>query len=241
MTSHSSEAAYTKSALELYDSLVWDFNSPFHWRIYPEEVQGIYQDCFVEQHFSNRPTRHCEVAVGTGHFLCGIQAESKPCSLQQVTLLDLNPNTLIASEARLQGEHFYNDITIEKRVCNILEDVPANLCGSFDTVAANFLIHCLHGGNDVTRTAFLNMARMLEPSGVFFGTTILGRDLNDDAERAGPAAIETNKVYNELGIFGNEQDSYGDISRVLHEIFGDVEIWRIGYCAAWKARKPFGT
>ena len=33
MKAKSSEAVYTPQIVDVYDTLVWDFNSPFHWRI----------------------------------------------------------------------------------------------------------------------------------------------------------------------------------------------------------------
>jgi hypothetical protein len=227
----SSEAAYTKETLERYDSLVWNFNSPFHWRIHPEEVQALYNDCLLQS------SRHAEVAVGTGKFLHGLDITD--LFLEHITLLDLNPNTLSACMERLShmGSNCQEkNVEIQAILCDILEkQLDPTLLSSFDSVAANFLVHCLHGGIETTRTCFQNIQSLLQPNGVFFGTTILGAELDD---KAGPATLETNDLYNEMGIFGNQHDCFKDISQVLHECFDDVQVWRIGYCAAWIARNP---
>jgi hypothetical protein len=217
-TTLTSEDAYTVNALELYDQLVWQFNAPFLWRINVEEVQELYNECTAQN--------HCEVAVGTGIFLTGIP------HLEHVTLLDLNPNTLQVCEQRLKRDN----LVIDKVVCDILKDVPDDR--AFHSVAANFLIHCLHGGDDTTRVACRNIAKLMTPEGVFFGSTILGKDLEADAESAGPAALETNGHYNKVDIFGNQQDCFIGISKVLQEVFEDVEVWQVGYCAMWKVRTP---
>lgn len=71
-----------------------------------------------------------------------------------------------------------------------------------------------------------------------FGTTVLGHDLNADKKNASAAAVETIRFYNEIGVFGNLEDSYTNLSSVLHELFEDVEIWRRGYCGVFKVRRP---
>jgi hypothetical protein len=83
-----------------------------------------------------------------------------------------------------------------------------------------------------------NIAKLIAPEGVFFGRTILGKGLEADAENAGPPALETNGHYNKVGIFANQQDCFVGISKVLQEVFEDVEVSQVGYCAMWKARRP---
>jgi SAM-dependent methyltransferase len=244
MPSMTGEAVYTESVLEDYDTLVWDFNSPFHWRIQPQDIQTLYNDCLSQS------VRHCEVAVGTGLFLKGLQSTEGSCSpLNYLTLVDLNPNSLKSCQKRLSGVDSYCSVQIELVRQDILSQgfsSPLLVEASYDSVAANFLFHCLHENDDrvaTLRLAIQNMARLLKPdTGVFFGSTILGKELLDgDEVTVGAAALETLHLYNKFGLFGNEKDSFQLISQVLHEIFDDVEIWQVGYCAVWKARKPKKT
>ena len=227
-----SDAAYTPVGLSVYDALVWGFNSPFHWRIREEEVQQMYQDCLSQS------KDHAEVAVGTGLFLRDLDLDGLP--LQHVSLLDLNPNALDKCVSRIQEvDRYKHAISIDKIECDILQPVQPKLRQAFDSVAANFLLHCLHGDSILKkRAAFESCASLLKGGGVFFGTTILGQDIQKDASNAGDATMRTQKLYNELGIFGNEGDTFNDVSMVLHELFEEVQVWRVGYCAAWKARKP---
>ena len=81
-------------------------------------------------------------------------------------------------------------------------------------------------------------AVLREDGGVFFGSTILGRDLLDDAGQAGPHAVATIHHYNEIGIFGNSGDSFEDMVAVLENLFNDVSVFKVGYCAVWLAKNP---
>jgi len=243
MPSMTSDAVYTEKVLQDYDTVIWDFNSPFHWRIHPLDVQALYDTCLANS------TRHCEVAVGTGLFLKGLQATEGNCSssLAHVTLVDLNPNSLKLCQNRLLTEVDYyskNNVKMELVVQDILSLSSSLLIRkSYDSVAANFLLHCLHKHDsryETLRLAVQNMASLLTPeTGVFFGSTILGKELLDDEEATvGPAALETLRMYNKFGVFGNEEDSFEMLSKVFHEIFDEVDIWQVGYCAVWKAKRP---
>ena len=225
------EAAYTTNLLESYDAMVWRHNSVYHWRMNQEEAQGIYDDCLLES------KSHCEIAVGTGLFLDGLDF-SKCAQLSGVTLVDLQPDALQACQSRLQENPHFVNIQIDQVHANILEDPPSNLQTSFDSVAANFLVHCLPPGKETISTTFSHCASLLRDGGIFFGSTILGKELLEDAENAGPASVDTINTYNEIGVFGNRDHSFRDLSEALHESFQDVEVWRVGYCAAWKARIP---
>jgi len=236
---NTSEAVYTPATLELYDAIVWEFNAPFHWRIRPQQVEDFYRIGLMSSQ------RHCEVAVGTGLFLrqWATTKTRQPPKLEQVTLMDLSVSSLESCYNRLQEvDLFQHHVNVHKVQANILEPPPSHLCGNFDSVAANFLLHCLHGNSmQDKKAAIQSCATLLNPiHGVFFGSTILGKALDADAEAAGPYAISTNVVYNKLGIFGNRGDSFDDLATILKECFHSVAIWRIGYCAVWIARRPVG-
>jgi ubiquinone/menaquinone biosynthesis C-methylase UbiE len=146
MPSMTSEAAYTEKTLADFDTFVWDFNSPFHWRIFALDIQALYDTCLAKS------LRHCEVAVGTGLFLKGLQATESKCSssLAHVTLVDLNPNSLKLCQNRLLTEIDYyskNNVKMELVVQDILNlhfSSSLLIRKSYDSVAANFLLHCLH-------------------------------------------------------------------------------------------------
>lgn len=218
-----SDGVYNPTTLKAYDEYVWEFNSPFLWRIEQETVQALYDDAITSN------GKHLEIAVGTGLFLDGCTERPR------ITLLDLNDSALDTCKRRLSEIKTGGFTSISAIKGDILDD---DLClggERFDSVGANFLLHCLHGPRPETKKRFVsNCAKLTSPTGTFFGTTILGKEL----ENAGPAAQETSDFYNSLRIFDNLRDNLPDLSRALHESFEDVEIHRVGYCAIWKARIP---
>lgn len=236
----------------LDDALVWGFNSPFLWRISQEDVSSLYR--------ANVSRRHCEIAVGTGLFLSEIFPSTK-----EITLLDINENCLRVCEERIKNAYHRTNnedenVTppdISKLVVDIMEPPPSpgedkdhnvkdqssNLMpirGKFQSVGVNFLFHCLHGSNLHEKAdAFRNCASLLDPEdGVFFGSTILGKEMLDDENNAGETAMSVLRVFNDVGVFGNLGDSLEDLDGILRDIFDDVDVRRVGYCGVWTARHP---
>lgn len=249
MKADTSDAAYSPESLDLYDAYVWGFNSPFLWRIPGEECQSLYDD--------NVRSVHCDIAVGTGLFLKEMVAAGEkvvrggkcPWSL---TLVDLNENSLDNCAKRVGGAEMAGkgrswDITRIVADIIVSGSLPAEMVGAYESVSANFLFHCLHGDSLLDkRAAFRNCASLLSDTvkddekggNYFFGGTILGKDILDDASNAGEAAMETLEQYNRWGIFGNRGDSYEDLVKVLEETFDDVQVWKMGYVGLWKVRRP---
>ena len=227
------------------DVLVWGFNSPFLWRIKEEEIHSLYK--------SNIRQNHCEIAVGTGLFLS--QVVSKICKM--MTLIDLNENSLKSCEERIQhccfekkkGDEDYiiNAVHVPK-ISKIVADITTppgedsalkSLNGTFQSVGANFLFHCLHGANLRDKMhAFQKCAALLDPEeGLFFGSTILGKEIVKDKERVGTNTMKVLNDFNDWGVFGILGDSYGDLKYILQELFEDVDLRRVGYCGVWRASR----
>ena len=241
MKANSSEAVYTPATLDVYDALVWDFNAPFHWRIHPRDIDALYRRGLEGSR------RHCEVAVGTGLFLRNWAKEAHDGAsplLEHLALVDLSASSLEGCHRRLLGEGYFSRGTppssVEKRRADVLETPPSDLLGTFDSVAANFLLHCLHGASLLDKKAAVASCASLlrDDGGTFFGSTILGGDLLDDVARAGPHAAATIRRYNEIGIFGNLGDTYDDMVAILEDLFSDVSTFKVGYCAVWLAKHP---
>ena len=226
---------------------MWGFNSPFLWRISQEDISLLYR-AHVSRH-------HCEIAVGTGLFLSNINQSTK-----EMTLIDLNENCLQVCEERIKNvyslKHEDGKITppdISKLVADITDTSPltekvkeghsshlAPIRGKFHSVGANFLFHCLHGSNLYDKVdAFRNYASLLDPKdGVFFGSTILGKEMLDDDNNVGETAMHVLRVFNDMGVFGNLGDSLEDLDGILRDIFDVVDVQRVGYCGVWTARHP---
>ena len=257
-TSVGSEGIYNPALLQIYDNFVWEYNSPYLWRIESNEILDLYRECVGNSH------NHCEIAVGTGYFLDAMVKErqlkidtaddgsDENKITDTLTLMDLNPNTLEVCEQRLKvalattNNGDGNDISLTKLHYDVVAgkvmdggDTKARE-HAYDSVAANFLFHCLHDDNkelETTRSAISNIRRLVHPKdGVFFGSTILGKDILEEDDN--PSAKETLEKYNKWGIFGNQHDSFEGIAQLLDDHFNTVDVWRSGYCAVWKAKHP---
>ncbi|KAL7517478.1 hypothetical protein ACHAWX_002393 [Stephanocyclus meneghinianus] len=111
--------------------------------------------------------------------------------------------------------------------------------GQYQSVAANFLFHCLHGSSILDKfQSFQNCASLLGRDGVFIGSTILGKEMLLDAGRAGEIPLKVLHTYNDWGVFGNLGDSFEDLENVLKDLFLEVELKKVGYCGLWKATGP---
>lgn len=231
-TSGTSEGIYSPKVLKMYDAVVWKFNSPALWRLNKNEIYELYKSCVGPN--------HCEVAVGTGLLLEDYVTDKNTLQHLTISLFDLNKNTLDIAEQRIKqslissGKH----VKLKTAILDITKPSEiAEVRHSYDSVAANFLLHCLHGDKDKI-AAIQSCAALVSQEGCFFGSTLLGGDLNNDTHKAGPAAVKTLQFYNQVGIFGNMKDCMEDLEIALKQVFDEVEIWRIGYCAVWKAKTP---
>ena len=83
-----------------------------------------------------------------------------------VTLLDPNVNVLGHASRRLQN---LDVTTIE---ADVLKPLPVD--GPFDSAALNGVLHCLSGPLTSKAAAVANVAAVLAPEGVLFGSSILG-------------------------------------------------------------------
>lgn len=218
------------------DSLVWGFNSPFLWRIAEQDIRSLY--------VSNIRQHHVEIGVGTGLFL----TKDVSNSCQSVTLMDLNRNSLNVCENRIMASYETdNDKAKTPEINKLIVDVTSSdhdflltsHKGQYQSVAANFLFHCLHGSSMLDKfQSFQNCASLLGRDGVFIGSTILGKEMLVDAGRAGEMPLKVLHTYNDWGVFGNLGDSFEDLENVLKDLFLEVELKKVGYCGLWKATGP---
>src|SRR5437899_11143261 len=83
------QAAYTRTALALYDPFVIGTLIRFVWRCPPSALVHLYD--------RNVSSNHLECGVGTGFFLDRCALPPRP----RIVLLDLNPSCLRRAERRL--------------------------------------------------------------------------------------------------------------------------------------------
>jgi SAM-dependent methyltransferase len=204
---------YTPFFLRIYDPLILGVFTRFIWRCPATRLVEGYR-----QHI--RPG-HLDVGPGTGYFLerAGL-ADGSP-----VTLLDPNLHVLDHASRRLQRLHI---ATVEADVCK-----PLPLDGQFASAAMNGVIHCLPGPRSRKAAAVANVAAVLAPSGVFFGSSILGT--SGSHTRLSRSVLTSN---NRRGIFDNLGDSQEALREILEASFVRVDLETIGSMAVFAASDP---
>jgi SAM-dependent methyltransferase len=206
-------AIYTARFLRLYDPVVLGFFGPMVWRCPTGRLVAHYT-----RHVGRR---HLDVGPGTGYFL----AHARLPVGARVLLLDPNPHVLAHAAARLA----------HLRPAALRADVlkPLPLAGRFDSVALNYVLHCLPGPMGRRAPAIRQLAALLTPTGVLFGATVLGTpELHTWLSRA---VLSSN---NRRGIFDNRSDSEGGLRALLGESFAALDLHIVGSVAVFAAAAP---
>jgi SAM-dependent methyltransferase len=207
------QAIYGRAFLPAYDALVYGFNSPYLWHCPRERLVSHY-----DAHLSGR---HLDVGVASGKVL---DEATFPTSEPELTLMDLNPNSLRTASTRLAR---YQP---RAHQANVLEDwgLPAE---SFDSIALTHILHCLPGSMRDKRPAFEGARKTLAPGGTFFGATILGPAA--DHNRLGRATVELN---NRLGVMSNRDDTAQALDAELGRHFPSHHLEVVGTVALFSAQ-----
>lgn len=204
---------YTPTFLRVYDPVILGFFTPVLWRCPTRRLEDGYR-----RHLRRR---HLDVGPGTGYFLerAGIPDGSP------VTLLDPNVHVLRHAWRRLR----HLDVTtVEADVCK-----PLPIQGPFDSAALNGVLHCLPGPLSRKAVAIANVARVLTPTGVLFGASIVG--LSGCHTRLSRSVLMAN---NGRGIFDNLDDTEGGIHEILEASFERVDLETVGSMALFAAMNP---
>ncbi len=211
---HAGQAVYTRAFLSFYDAVVYGFNSPVLWRCPKARLVRHYDE--------NVSARHLDVGVATGALL---DACRFPVAAPELTLMDLNPNSLAAASRRLAR---YAPRTHQ---ANVLEDWRLEP-GTYESVALTHILHCLPGTMAAKGAAFEQAHRTLVPGGTLFGATILGTGVRLSA--AAHAAIDLN---NRLGVLHNRDDGPAALDAALAGVFPDRTVRIHGTVALFTARR----
>jgi SAM-dependent methyltransferase len=206
------QAIYSPAFLRCYDALVYGFNHPVLWRCSKRRL--------VENYERNVGARHLDVGVGTGALL---DACRFPAVEPRITLLDMNPNSLAATAARLAR------YSPETRRGNALEPWPVD-AGSFDSVSLTHIVHCLPGPMAAKEPAFAEARQALAPGGSLFGATILGRGVP-----LTPGARLMMAASRRRGLIDNAEDDPAGLDAVLARTFPRHEIRVRGAVALFSA------
>lgn len=213
---HSAEAGaaiYNQGILSIYDVGVIRVSNRFAWRCPSPLMLDFYN-----QHVT---ANHLDVGVGTGYFLDHCRY---PSPTPRIGLLDLNPNSLRVTAARLRR---YKPSTY---VTNVLEPIQLDV-PKFDSIGLNYVLHCLPGNLPSKRGALEHLAALLNPGGVLFGTTILGQGVHPNF-----LAGRLMKVYNAKGIFSNYGDNLDDLDRILRQTFRESQTHVVGCVAFFEGK-----
>lgn len=193
---YAGQAVYTQTLLRAYDAIVYGFNCPVMWRCAKPRMIELYD--------ANVSGRHLDVGVASG----GLLDECRfPVASPELTLMDLNPNSLRAASRRLER---YAPRTHQ---ANVLE--PWGLeAGAYDSVAMTHLLHCVPGSIPEKAVAFEHAKAVLAPGGVVFGATILGPAA--DHNLLGRAMLAFG---NYRGMLANVDDNVADLDAALAAVF----------------------
>lgn len=208
------QAAYTKSALAVYDILVLGISNRYIWKCPSAQIKAHYN-----RHVS---ANHLDVGVGTGYFLDRCEF---PSETPRVALMDLNPNTLDFASKRVSR------YTPETYIHNIFDPISTNI-RRFDSVGVNYLLHCLPGSISEKAAVFDNLKALMTRNAVIFGSTIL----QGNAPRNWTAR-RLMRLYNKKRIFSNTADDLESLEGALNQRFEDVEVELIGCVALFSARR----
>jgi Methyltransferase domain len=208
------QRVYTPLVLRGYDFFVLGFSNRFVWR--------CRSSTMLERYESHVGARHLDVGVGTGWFLDHC---TWPVGKPEITLLDLNENSLSAASDRIRRH------APETVQANVLDPVGLG-DARFDSIGANFLFHCLPGALEwKAATVASNLRPYLAPGGVLFGSTILGRGVAHNW-----LGRRLMRLYNRKGIFSNTEDDQRGLERGLASQLTGIEIEVVGAVALFAGR-----
>ncbi len=191
--------------LSVYDLYVLGLSNRFIWRCPTHKILDLYNRLVTD--------RHLDVGVGTGFYLDRARFPSKH---PRIDLMDINPLALSRTAQRIR----------RYRPNCILRDVsgtPDAIVQRYDSIAINYLLHCLPGRLEEKGGSVLsNLVPLLSPSGgCLFGATILGA-----GTRHNPVSRRLLAFYNRKSIFGNLFDSDEQLENLLKAHFDryDLEV-----------------
>jgi ubiquinone/menaquinone biosynthesis C-methylase UbiE len=204
---------YIKPVLTLYDAFVHGFSNPLVWRC-PTRLM-------LEMYNTHVSANHLDVGVGTGYFLDKCTFPSKTPT---ISLLDFSSNALARTTKRITR---YNPKTY---LANIYEPLPITTA-PFDSIGMNYVLHCLPGSMLNKAVVLHHLKPLLNPSGVLFGSTILGRGVYRT-----PQAKLFMRTYNAIKAFSNTADDVESLEQILGQTFPKYQVQVVGCVAFFEAR-----
>lgn len=233
----------------VYDYYVLGFNLRYIW--------GCPTDAVLLPFFAeNFSRRHLDVGVATGYLPARVLASPwrrAAAHRQHLTLLDINANSLRASDARVRAAAPGIETTCVE--ADVVADLPPVLAsvveeerarvekaggeaGSssrsclYDSISMFNLFHCVPGGPAKLR-AISTYKALLADHGVLSGCTVLG-----ERHATGWFSRWYLRLYNRKGIFNNINDTREEFEEVLNKEFEEVDTWMFGMALLFRASRP---
>jgi SAM-dependent methyltransferase len=209
-------AVYSPLTLSLYDWWVLNVSNKYFWKCSTTEI-------LLPFFKKNLSKKHLDVGVGTGYYLLN----TKLNSTYDITLMDLNENSLTVTEERLFP------LKVKKVKTDIMKKINSDFHELYDSISIFYLLHCLPGRMEDKELVFINLKKMMQKDGVIYGATILGENIDHNI-----GGKKLMKIYNKKGIFGNFNDSLEKLESILYKNFKKVDIKLCGKVALFEVRQP---
>jgi ubiquinone/menaquinone biosynthesis C-methylase UbiE len=206
-------ALYSKLFLSVYDVVALGFNCRFVWRCPSNHMLDLYN-----LHVS---ANHLDIGVGTGYF---VDRCTFPRLDPRIALMDPNLNCLEVAGKRLRR------YAPETYVRSVLEPITID-APAFDSISMLNVLHCLPGNMNTKGVALGNVKALLNPGGVLFGSTILGKGVKMNL----PARYVT-WVNCRMGSMSHKEDDLEGLQAALEAHFAESSVEVIGSVALFRAR-----
>ena len=141
--------------------------------------------------------------------------------------MDLNAECLKFASRRMKP----TGITPACYVADVLEPITWDQ-PRFDSISLFYLLHCLPGTMAEKARVFAHLSALLNPGGLLYGTTILGKGRSPNT-----VARKLMGLYNAKGLFSNSDDDAGTFEKGLKDNFASVGIQIAGEVAMFSAIK----
>lgn len=192
----------------------------------------LFAECFSNNHL--------DIGVATGYFPMTVLKRAGSSGGMNLTLVDLNPNSLAMAKQRVSTQNPTLDINTV--IADVTTPAPEALqLQKFKSISMFNLLHCVPGPCDRKTVAFGHYAKLLDKDGIFFGCTVLGyKDEKGNPQKLnrGMLCYLEMKLLNWIGWFDNWKDGKEAMTRALEHEFAEVEAWVEGSMLLWKARQP---
>ncbi|RKU41460.1 hypothetical protein DL546_002812 [Coniochaeta pulveracea] len=224
-----------------YDTFVLGFSFTYVWRCPIQKLSAFFTSNVTGAAISRgkgtekQPFRLLDIGVGTGYHM---QHSAIPEDAH-VDLVDLRDVALGAACRRLKKSH--PTVTMQASLGDFLEEdensgmaiTPTRFPGRFDAISCMLLLHCVPGPPSRKAGSLQRLAPLLNPEGVLFGATILGKGVNHSL-----LARVFMAWYNRTRKFSNEEDDVERLLEPLRRTFANIRTELVGDVLLFELREP---